>query len=77
MKKLLVLIALTVLSCSKDEPGCNCEKTTYETKTTITFDSNGMPRTNIRNEIISTEVVPCQDEKQVNDGVRYYVIRCD
>jgi len=77
MKKLIIiLIILTGLSCSKDD-ACNCEKVNYETKVTVNFNSNGMPYTTVRNEIVSTEVVPCQDEKQVNEGNGYYVIRCE
>lgn len=76
MKKLLVLlIALTIMSCSKDEP-CDCEKSSYEIEQYAYMD-NGLPRLGFRTVTAGIVTVDCQDEGRTNTGSNtYYVISC-
>ena len=76
MKKLLVLlIALTIMSCSKDEQ-CDCEKSSY-TIEQYTYFQNGLPRMGVRTLTDGIVTVDCQDEGRTDTGSnKYYVISC-
>lgn len=77
MKKLLVLlIGLSLLSCSKDEV-CNCEKTSYEVQQ-YTHIENGLPKIGHRTVATSISQVDCQEEGRTNTGSNtYYVVICN
>ena len=71
-KLLLIAIVILSVSCSKEEQKCNCKKNTYETKVHMTA-------TNVywREELISTQTVPCQDEKVSSQGKYVIKVKCE
>ena len=77
MKKLLVLlIALTIMSCSKDEQ-CDCEKSSYTVEQYTYFDANWLPRMAFRTLTDGIVTIDCQDEGRTDTGSNsYYVISC-
>jgi len=75
-----VLFAVTfITSCSTDDDGCNCVKTSYEFDQYATTGTNGLPVMTFDKIILSEENVPCQDEQgQTSAGNNvYYDINCN
>ena len=82
MKTLLLVVAITLLSCTKEEMSsstdCNCTKLVSET-ISYTYFENGLPHLGLRKEFRYSEVVPCQDEVpfiNLGDGMSYE-IKCE
>ena len=79
MKKLLLILLITAISCSKDEINdCGCTKYVYESETYIYFNDVGLPVTGVTQNLLSTEDAGCTDQVSgvyVNDTV-YYNIEC-
>ena len=82
MKKLILLTALIIMSCSTDseESGeCNCDKLTYEVEQSVVINPiNGLPQLTFTEVLLNIEPVVCQDEKEVQlpDNI-FYVIECE
>ena len=80
-KILLIALAISLTSCSKDstdDQECNCNKTTYDVESYIVIGTNGLPQTLFRTIVISNEPVVCQEEGRFDlQGNMYYVIDCD
>ena len=81
MRKLFILLALTILSCSKDDinDDCGCVKTTYNITQEPQIGSNGLPTIVLVRTDLETENVECQDEvSQIqNYDNSFYDIVCD
>lgn len=82
MKKLLLLLAITIMSCSTDEINddtCACEKETYNIEQGTAIDlTTGLPYLTFTHVLISTEAVVCQNEGQFQlEDNFYYIIKCD
>ncbi len=81
MKNLLVLLSIIVLaSCSPDNGGCDCEKRTYESITTVTFGGGGspIPIWTTTETTLSNESVLCQEETSGSLGNDiYFEITCN
>lgn len=80
MKKIIVLLLVLVFAnCSQDFEDCGCVKETWETETVIVFGSNGLPRHQTWQKIISKEKVECQDEvpsASISNNI-FTRIKCD
>ncbi len=80
MKNLLtILIIIFLIGCETEETNCNCIKENYIIETTIVFDDNGIPHTEIEHVLQYTEEVTCQDEvnQQSTGGYTYFNIACE
>ena len=82
MKKLIIIIILAIgfIGCEKEEDnGCSCDKNHYTIETTIVFDGNGIPHTEISHVFQYTEAVTCQEEvhQQPTGDYTYFNIECD
>lgn len=78
MKTIKLLFLLSLISCSEPNDDCNCIKETWQPNQYTYIGSDGLPRTGVNIEIISTEEVGCVDEVfNVNIGNNtYYDIEC-
>lgn len=80
MKKILIVLAISLfVSCSKAEPiECICTKTVSQ-QVSYTYWSGGLPHLGVRDEVLYSEEVGCQDEvTHVNttDNM-FYDITCE
>lgn len=78
----LLIIALLLVSCSKDsvdEEGCECLKETYTYEQGATIGSNGLPVSTFNRVTLSIEEVVCQDEQEQTSlgNNNYFVIECN
>jgi len=81
MKKLItiIIIAFTFPSCSvSDDSECECIKESYEIQTSIVFDTNGNPTSQVEHVLLFDEVVQCQEEvRTYTSGFTYFKIICN
>jgi len=75
----LCITLATLLSCSRtDDSECECVKESYEIQTTIVFDTNGTPTSQIEHVLLFDEVVQCQEEVRTYTGdFTYFKIVCN
>ena len=75
----LCITLATLLSCSRtDDSECECVKESYEIQTTIVFDTNGNPTSQVEHVLLFDEVVQCQEEvRTYTSGFTYFKIVCD
>jgi len=78
MRNLFILFLL-LASCSNDDDVCNCEKETYYYEQGWEYNGAGLPVLSSERTVLSTEVVPCQEEQeqQSNGDGTYFVIQCE
>jgi len=75
----LLIILTSLFSCSRtDDSDCECIKESYEIQTSIVFDTNGNPTSQVEHVLLFDEVVQCQEEvRTYTSGFTYFKIVCD
>lgn len=80
MKKLILIIFITALSCSAEEPNdCECTQSFYEIVQFTTTNDVGLPILGFSHNFVYDQPVICTDEVQnvfVSDN-QYYNIECE
>jgi hypothetical protein len=80
MKKLILILLITVFSCSKEDINtCECSKSFYERESYVYFNEQGIPQLGWNENFLYSEPVICTDEVQkvfVND-TNFYNITCE
>lgn len=80
MKKLIVIIFITILSCSVDEPNvCECTQSFYKIQQFTTTNEVGLPILSFSHNLVYEQPVICTDEVQdvFISGTEYYNIECN